>query len=304
MESATPMRAPRFLPCLLALLFAAAVPAAISAAPAKSAKASPPWRVMSFNVRYATAPDGEDAWPKRAENLFRTIETFGPDLVGFQEVVALQQDALVARFPGYGFCGVARDDGKRKGEFSSIAYRKDRFSVVAEGTFWLSETPEVIASKSWDTSLTRICTWVRLKETATGREIFFANTHFDHRGVQARRESAKLISRRATELAQGLPAILTGDFNLNEDDPGYAQLVRPPEAGAIRWIDSYRTLHPQRSPEEASFNGFKGTVKGSRIDFVFHTAEFKATAGEIVRTAYAGRYPSDHYPVTAVLELK
>ena len=98
-----------------------------------------------------------------------------------------------------------------------------------------------------------------------------------------------------------MPAILTGDLNINEDNPAYAVLVRPSVPGAIRWIDSYREVHPTRLPDEASFNGFKGTVAGSRIDFIFHTAHFKATASDIDRSSRDGRFPSDHYPVTAVL---
>jgi endonuclease/exonuclease/phosphatase family metal-dependent hydrolase len=263
-----------------------------------------PFRVMSFNVRYATAPDGEDVWEKRRGLFFETIERFQPDLIGFQEVLAIQYDAFAERMKGHAFSGVAREDGQRKGEFSSIGYRKDRFTAMTSGTFWLSETPTVPGSKSWDAALPRICSWVRLRETATGREFVYANTHFDHRGVVARREAARVLSEQFGPIAAGAPAILTGDFNVNEDNPAYAALVKPGKPEWIRWIDSYRTLHPQRQPDEASFNGFKGTVQGSRIDFVFHTAHFQATAAAIDRTSRDGRYPSDHYPVTAVLVLQ
>jgi hypothetical protein len=135
-----------------------------------SATAAEPLRVMSFNVRYATAADGDNAWTKRTDLFFATIAAYAPDLIGFQEVVAVQHDALTARLTDYAFSGVARDDGQRKGEWSCIGYRKARFTAVAEGNFWLSETPEVIGSKSWDAALTRICSWVRLRETATGKE--------------------------------------------------------------------------------------------------------------------------------------
>lgn len=290
-------------------LLALAVAATALAAPAAAAPAAgfpaAPLCVMSFNIRYGTAKDGDNAWPLRREFLFETIAAFGPDLIGFQEVVAEQHDALTARFADYGFAGVARDDGRRKGEWSCVAYRKARFDFVAGGDFWLSETPDVVGSKGWDAALPRLCTWVRLRERASGREFLFANTHYDHRGVQARRESSRLLAQRLAPLAAGAPAVLTGDFNLNEDDPGYATLVRPEAPGALRWIDSYRTLHPVRQPDEATFNGFKaGTEKGSRIDFVFHTEHLRATAAAIDRTARDGRYPSDHYPVTAVLVAK
>jgi endonuclease/exonuclease/phosphatase family metal-dependent hydrolase len=145
---------------------------------------------------------------------------------------------------------------------------------------------------------------VRLRETATGKEFVYANTHFDHVGKIARQEASKVISQRVSAIAAGAPALLSGDLNINEDNPAYSVFVNPTTPGAIRWIDSFRTLHPQRGPEEASFNGFKGTTKGSRIDFIFHTAHFVATAAAIDRTSKDGRYPSDHYPVTATVRLK
>lgn len=271
---------------------------------ASLAAAAEPLRVMSFNVRNSNSRDGEDAWPKRTELFFATIAAYGPDLIGFQEVLADQHDAITARLRDYAFSGVARDDGKRKGEWSNIGYRKARFTLVAEGNFWLSETPEIPGSKSWDAALTRICSWVRLRETATGKEFVYANTHFDHIGKIARQEASKVISQRVSVIAAGVPALLTGDLNINEDNPAYSVFVKPTTPGAISWIDSFRTLHPQRGADEASFHGFKGGTKGSRIDFVFHTDHWIATAAAIDRTAKDGRYPSDHYPVTATVRLK
>lgn len=265
---------------------------------------APELRVMSFNIRNSNAQDGENAWPKRIDFFFDTVTQFGPDLIGFQEVLAVQHDEIVKRMTGYAFSGVARDDGERKGEWSLIGYRRERFASVAQGDFWLSEQPEVVGSKSWDAALTRLCSWVRLREVATGREFVFANTHFDHKGVVARQEASRVISTRLPKIAAGLPAILSGDLNINEDNPAYGVLVRPDTPGAIAWIDAYRTVHPKRTPNESSFHAFKGGSTGSRIDFVFHTNHFTATAAEVVRTAREGRFPSDHYPVTAVLKWK
>lgn len=283
---------PLLRPVLLCLLLATALTAA------------EPLRVMSFNVRNSNAKDGEDAWPKRTELFFGTIAAYAPDLIGFQEVLADQYDAIAARLPDFAFSGVARNDGKRAGEWSSIGYRKSRFTAVADGNFWLSETPDVIGSKSWDAALTRICSWVRLRETATGKEFVFANTHFDHVGKIARQEASKVISQRVSVIAAGVPALLTGDLNINEDNPAYAVFVNPTTPGAIRWTDAFRAVHPQRGPDELSFHAFKGGTLGSRIDFIFHTDHFIATAATIDRTAKDGRYPSDHYPVTAVVKWK
>jgi endonuclease/exonuclease/phosphatase family metal-dependent hydrolase len=301
-------RSVRTLYRVAALCWALSAVGGANAAAAAAAKARAPQpetlKIVSFNVRNSNAQDGENAWPKRIELFFDTLIGFKADLMGFQEVLAIQRDELEKRLTAYGFSGVARDDGKRKGEWSLVAYRRDRFTAIKQGDFWLSETPTVPGSKSWDAALTRLCSWVRLRENATGQELVFANTHFDHKGVVARQEASRVLSKQLSEVAQGVPAILVGDFNITEDNPAYAVLVRPDTRGAIAWIDAYRTLHPTRTPEEASFHGFKGGATGSRIDFIFHTSHFTAVSSEIDRTGREGRFPSDHYAVTAVLKLK
>lgn len=261
-------------------------------------------RVMSYNVRNSRAQDGENAWPRRIDFFFEPIERFGPDLIGFQEVLGDQRDEIMRRMSDHAFTGVARDDGKAKGEWCLIGYRKDRFTLVDNGDFWLSEKPAEAGSKSWDAALTRICSWTRLRDRVTGRELVYANTHFDHKGVVARQEASRVLSEQLAKIAAGVPAILTGDLNINEDNPAYGVLVRPTTPGAIRWIDSYRVAHARRQPDEASFHGFKGTTAGSRIDFVFHTEHFITVDAQIDRRSRDGRYPSDHYPVWAVLAVK
>jgi endonuclease/exonuclease/phosphatase family metal-dependent hydrolase len=293
----------RFL-ALVAVGVAGAVSSGLAAE--KSAIAAlAPLRVMSFNVRNSASRDGENAWDKRTGVFFSTIDHFHPDLIGFQEVLENQHDAIAARLAGYEFSGVARNDGKRAGEWALIGFRKDRFDVVNHGDFWLSETPKIAGSKSWDAALTRICSWVRLRERASGAELVYANTHFDHKGVVARQEASRVLSTELSLIAAGVPALLTGDLNINEDNPAYAVLVRPTTAGAIRWIDSYREVHPQRGPDESSFHAFKGGLKGSRIDFIFHTDHFRATVSDIDRTASEdGHFPSDHYAVSAIIQPK
>ena len=172
-----------------------------SGAADQSPPVAEPLRVMSFNVRTSTAQDGADAWPHRKDFLIETIARFGPTLIGFQEVREDQHDEIIARMSEYAFSGVARDDGKRTGEWCLIGYRRDRFAVVRHGDFWLSEQPEVPGSKSWDAALTRLCSWVRLRETATGRELVYANTHFDHKGVIARREASRVLSEQLAKIA-------------------------------------------------------------------------------------------------------
>lgn len=260
---------------------------------------------MSFNVRNSQADDGVNAWDRRREVFFTTVRGFRPDLVGFQEVRADQYEAMIARLSELAFSGRARDDGRRKGEWALIGFRRDRFTLLGQGDFWLSEHPDVPGSKSWDAAFPRICSWVRLRETATGWEFIFANTHFDHKGVVARREAATVLTRELAAIAHGAPLILTGDLNVTEDDAVYASLVRPDAPGGLGWIDAYREVHPERLPGELSFHAFKGGTMGARIDFILHTAHLAAVEAAIDHTNSAdGRFPSDHYAVTATLEAR
>lgn len=260
-------------------------------------------RVMSFNIRYSAANDGDNSWKNRQELFTAAVRAFDPDLLGTQEVLADQYEDLQRLFPDYTAVGVARTDGARKGEWSAIFYRTARFESLASGTFWLSETPDVIGSKSWDAALERICTWARLRDRITGRVLLHANVHFDHVGTVARVRSAELLATRLPVLAENAPVILTGDFNDIEDGDAYRALLHPTAAHSLAFADSYREIHPVRSPDEATFHAFKGTIAGSRIDWILHTPHWKSISAEIIHPDGA-RYPSDHYPVTAVLEWK
>lgn len=300
---------------VLLLSLSGGLPTSTPAAQAagEPADAGPPLRVMSFNIRYGTANDGEDRWEKRKALLVKTIRAFGPDVLGVQEALAFQCDELGEALDGYAFFGAGRDDGKRAGEFSGIFYKTDRFERLDGGHFWLSEAPDVPGSKNWDAAITRMATWVKLRAKAAAGaggaeggkqagDLLVMNTHWDHKGRQARLESAKIIRRRLRELQPGGPAVLIGDLNVREDDPPYAELVRPADDTAgPKLLDSYRQAHPDRTPDEATFHGFKGGTMDSRIDFIFHTPDFQTAEAAIDRTAEGGRYPSDHYPVTAVL---
>jgi endonuclease/exonuclease/phosphatase family metal-dependent hydrolase len=259
-------------------------------------------RVMTFNLRYATAADGENSWPNRKDVLLKTIRKFDPDLLGTQETLAVQADFLVENLPGSTLVGVGRDDGKRQGEFSALLFKKARFDLIDSGTFWLSETPEKIGSKSWDSSLPRIATWVRLRDKGDGgREICYLNTHWDHRGNQARVESAKIIRRWISEHAPDSLAIVTGDLNITEDHEGYRTLASTSDAPRLR--DVFRLLHPQQASAEATFHNFSGKREGRRIDFIFASPQATPIEVGIDYTNRDGRYPSDHFPVTAVLQV-
>jgi endonuclease/exonuclease/phosphatase family metal-dependent hydrolase len=264
------------------------------------AQGARPLRVMSFNIRYATANDGMNAWPLRRELLLETIKAFAPDLLGTQETLQVQADFLKERLPEYTIVGVGREDGKQKGEQSALLFKTDRFELLESGHFWLSETPEVPGSKSWDSALPRMVTWVRLADrSAGGKKLCYLNTHFDHQGQQARVESARLMRRWIGEHAADEAVVVTGDFNATESNEVYEVLIKSREQPVL--LDAYRIFHPNVTLLEGSFHGFTGTRNGLRIDLILHTEHFQPTEAAIDYTNRDGMYPSDHYPVTAVL---
>jgi endonuclease/exonuclease/phosphatase family metal-dependent hydrolase len=268
-------------------------------------------KVMSFNVRFAKAGHSEaatennwdDAKHPRRERAIRVIRERSPDLLGVQEARAEQIKDLQEAFPEYAFYGVGRDDGKMGGELSGIFYRKDRFTQQDAGTFWLSDTPEKPGTTFSFNGLPRVASWVRLLDGKTGREFVLLNQHWDHQDESAREKAAALARKQLTAIAKGAPTIVMGDLNSFEDTKAFQTLLSPDDAGR-KIADSYRELHPERLPNEVSFNGWNGKKKGSRIDFILHSDDFTATAAEIDRTSYDGLWPSDHYPVTATLRYK
>jgi endonuclease/exonuclease/phosphatase family metal-dependent hydrolase len=265
---------------------------------------APPIRVMSFNIRYGTAKDGENHWDKRKEFLVETIKAFDPDLLGTQETLGFQRDYIREHLPGYEVLGVGRNDGKEDGEMMALYFRKDRFEATQSGHFWLSDAPETIGSKSWDSSLPRMVTWVQLRDRQQpeAKPITFFNTHFDHMGQTARLESARLIRSRVAKAAADGPVIVTGDFNAGEGSPPYTALFGQADGQDSPVIDSYRATHPEASKEEGTFSGFKaGQMGGARIDWIAVTRDWKIGDTKIDRTARDGRTPSDHYPITTVL---
>ena len=301
------------LPLTLLFVLILNLVAAGQTRPAAAALSGPPpatrpadsWRVVTFNIRNADADDDDDAWPKRRVTFLAAVWVLDPDVLGMQEVLARQQDDLVATLSDYGSVSAGRDDGKRRGEASPIFFRRSRLTLVDHGTFWLSETPETVGSVGWDAALTRICTWAVLRDTA-GRELLAANTHFDHRGVAARTHSAELIRDRLATLAAGRPVVLTGDFNSDDDTDAYAAFVPtgtgPSTQPASPWVDAFRAIHPERSNREKTYHGFQGGTQGMRIDYVFCSPELSPLASGIDRRRGAdGRWPSDHYAVWADL---
>jgi endonuclease/exonuclease/phosphatase family metal-dependent hydrolase len=270
---------------LLALI-AVLVPAAASAAE--------PISVMSFNIRYGTANDGDNHWTLRRTFLFDVVREQNADIIGLQEALDGQIREIVEAVPGYAVVGVGRDDAKAGGEYSAILVRKDRFNVAEAGTFWFSDTPAVPGSTSWGNRITRICTWARLIDR-DGSAFWFFNVHLDHQSQPSRERSSELLLRRID--ARPFPAepvIVTGDFNAGEDNPAVQTIV----AGKA-FVDTFRVVHPDEK-QVGTFNGFKAEpIDGPKIDYVFVQPGTEVLSAEIVRTARDGKYPSDHFPVVA-----
>lgn len=300
-------------PIALVLLLLGFGQAPASYAPAdSSALRAAPIRVLSFNIRYNNPDDGIHAWPNRKDHVAGLIRFHGADLVGVQEALKGQVDTLAARLPGYGWFGVGRADGASEGEFSAIFYREDRFEVLDEGTFWLSETPDSAGSRGWDAALPRIVTWGHLRDRTSGEAFYYFNTHFDHRGERARLESARLLRTRIGEIAGSEPFIVTGDFNATPGSPPYEALtdvgdtdggdtdVGDQAAAPIALRDAYHaTADAPYGPTE-TFHGFEvGGATGGRIDYVFVSEDVRVLRYGVLTDHEAGRYPSDHLPVLA-----
>jgi endonuclease/exonuclease/phosphatase family metal-dependent hydrolase len=253
-------------------------------------------RVMSFNIRLGVANDGENRWDLRKDLVVKTIRDYNPDLLGLQEVFPMQEEYLRKNFPDYLYYGRSRLVNPKDGEACSVMFRKERFEAIKKSTFWLSETENEPGSKSWDSSLPRIANLVGLTDKqAVGKKLIFINTHFDHRGKKAREEAAKIIKNRVSTLEKGVGVVITGDFNSGEGSKPYQFLV----GGNL--IDTFRIAHPTRTEKESTFTAWKGRLIGNRIDWVLCSPNFRVLSAEINRTNDNGRYPSDHYPVTATL---
>ena len=259
--------------------------------------ASEPLTVMTFNVRYGTAQDGDNRWNSRRDLLFDVIRAQDADILGLQEALDFQVDEIVAAVPAYAVVGVGRDDGRRAGEYAAILFRKDRLRVAESGTFWFSDAPSVPGSKSWGNTITRICTWARFIDR-DGRAFWHFNVHLDHQSQPSRERSAELLRQRVE--ARSVPAepvIVTGDFNVGETNPALASLR------AAGFLDSFRVLHPDER-KVGTFTGFKiDNDIGEKIDYVLVQPGTTVHRAEIIRTVSDGRYPSDHFPVLARISL-
>lgn len=257
--------------------------------------------VMSFNIRYDNPGDSLNNWQYRKERAANAIRFYDADIVGTQEVLHNQLQDLQQRLPEYGVIGVGREDGKEKGEYSALWYKKTRFEVIDSGTFWLSETPEVAGSKGWDGACERVASWAKLQDRRSGKEYFALNTHLDHVGVTARREGISLILDRVKELSNGAPIVVTGDFNSTPESDVIKHITNPADPGHL--TDAREVSALVYGPSW-SFHDFGSIPYEQRplIDYVFVGNGLKVVKYGVLAETENNSFLSDHAPVLVTVE--
>ena len=250
-------------------------------------------KYISYNIRYGTANDGDNAWDIRKPATKEMIEREQPDVFGLQEALIGQLQYIDSNFPQYSRVGVGRDDGKEEGEFMAVYYRSDKFKLLKNGDFWLSETPDE-CSMGWDAACRRIVTWAKLKDKETGKVFYAFNTHLDHVGEVAREQSILLIVKKIDEIVKKdkAPVFLSGDFNSNVNSAIFDPLKSI--------MKDSRAILPE-SEWIPTYNNF-GNGNDAMIDYIFYknaeVQDFKTLNGD-----YGKPYISDHYPVMAKMKI-
>ena len=263
-------------------------------------------RVMTFNIRLNTPDDGPNAWPYRKDIAASMIRFHKADIAGLQEALKDQVDDLTMFLPEFEWFGIGRDDGAEAGEFMAVFFRTDRFEVLGESTFWLSETPQS-PGLGWDAACNRVVTWGKMKDKRTGKTFFIFNTHFDHMGEVARQESAKLLLKRIDEIAGDSPIVVTGDFNASPDSEPYRILTKGlTNNPTMKLVDAEQiSLHPYHGPDGTITRFQSANLPDNvTIDYIFIQNNVKVLLHGTLSDSFDGRFPSDHMPVLAEIILE
>jgi endonuclease/exonuclease/phosphatase family metal-dependent hydrolase len=256
--------------------------------------------VMTFNIRYNTKNDSLNAWPHRKDKAASQVLFHNVHILGVQEALHDQVMDLGQALTQYKYTGVGRDDGKTKGEYSAIFYDIKRLKLLGSSTFWLSLTPEVPGSKSWDAAITRIVTWAKFRDVKSKKVFYVFNTHFDHIGKEARKESATLLKQKVNEIAGRDPVIITGDFNSKPADVPIKILIDSSDRD--RFIDTKLVSKTAHYGPGGTFNGFTSKeIDMQPIDFIFIKGKWKVLQHATLSQTWEGRFSSDHFPVFAKL---
>jgi len=256
-------------------------------------------KVLTYNLRYDTEKDGANRWDNRKDFLISQLQFYQPDVFGTQEGLLHQLQAIRGGLEDYDFIGKGRDDGDEEGEFSAIFYNHYAVNLLSENTFWLSETPKV-PSKGWDAAIKRVCTYGLFESRNEGKKFYVFNTHLDHIGETARKESVKLILKRIESINTArFPVIIMGDFNLEPDHEAIVGLSQVMQ-------DAHTLAGSAAFGPEGTFNGFEPDKKVTRrIDYIFLSpSDFKLLKYGILTATIEGRHPSDHFPVYTELNFQ
>lgn len=262
-----------------------------------------PIRVGSYNIRFSLGDRGtQNAWTVRRADLADLVQALNLDVVGMQEVCPDQAQYLRERLPEYELVGDHREADRKSGEASPVFYRRNRFVVEDRGTFWLSETPEIPASKSWCTCCTRVCSYLLLKDRRNGKRFCFANTHTDHVSAEAREKGMLLIAERMKQFGAGVPIVFTGDHNCSHEDA--------PAVAVRKILKDARDISVVADPGPANTFHNWGDLRlmgkmSERIDYIYVSDGTRVldfvTHGD--KRHGTNLYPSDHFPVTATIVL-
>ena len=269
-------------------------------------------KIMTFNIRYGTANDGENSWENRKDILFDCLEKYQPDILGTQEGLDFQHEEIIKHFPNWKVFGVGRYHGvelpdrpheSRGGESCKIYYDPIKFNLIKEGTFWHSDTPDVAGSMTWGNTLPRVVTWGIFQSKQSNKKFVVMNTHY-HWDEPYRKNSTQLILKKWNEIAGDLPTIVMGDFNLaptSESHQLFCGNIKNKNGPQGEFVDFWQKFgNPE--PELGTYNGFTTDKKGDRIDWILGTKEFQVDNIETVLFNKNGKYPSDHFPVVATLK--
>lgn len=255
-------------------------------------------KVMTINVRFDNPGDGINAWEHRIPLVEAYMGEVAPDIVGVQESLHHQNTDLLGIMPGYQYIGTGRDDGRKGGEYSPIFFRSDRFELLDQGQFWLSESPEIPGSIGWEAVLPRVVAWARLKDRESGLDLYVFNTHFSHVSDLARRKSMAFMSDQIRRIAGDHRVIVTGDFNITKGSGLYDDML-------AHFLHNNRLQNAElisRTPAvgaESTFNAFREDVAPRVIDYIFVSDHFRVDAYQANRSMQQGVFISDHWPVWA-----
>ncbi|MEK3890057.1 endonuclease/exonuclease/phosphatase family protein [Bacillus sp. FSL K6-3431] len=254
-------------------------------------------RIMTYNLRN-NSDVPPNSWAERKELILELLQRESPDIIGTQECMYAQVQDMNTMLPEYDTIGLGREGGSN-GEFMAIYFKKSRLEVLEYNHFWLSDTPDTIASCTWGNDVTRMVTWIRFLDLETGQQFYHLNTHLDHISVNARVKGAELIIKKVTSFDPELPIIITGDFNTESSSEPHQVFL---EKG--KFIDTWDAAIERINKDLGTFNDFKNPTGGKdRIDWILCRGNVKTGFIKIINDQPKGRFPSDHFPVMVDLEI-